>query len=61
MSRMPMTAFRLDNEHRQLLELTAQHERLSMADTVRRAIRFYAASVGVKLPQAKRAKKPTTK
>jgi uncharacterized protein (DUF1778 family) len=43
----PLFNLRLDDEDRALLEAVATHEKLTKSDVVRRAIRFYAARLGV--------------
>lgn len=47
--RTALTAIRFDDEDRDLLEACAQAEKLTKADTLRRALRIYAAQLGVKL------------
>ncbi len=45
---------RMDAEDRALLEATAAHEKLTMSDIIRRAVREYAARLGVKVPKGKK-------
>jgi hypothetical protein len=52
--RDPLMNVRLDDEDRALLEAVAAHEKLSKSDIIRRAIREYAARLGVKLPKPKK-------
>lgn len=44
----------MDDEDRALLEATAAHEKLTMSDIIRRAVREYAARLGVKAPKKAR-------
>jgi hypothetical protein len=44
------TAARLDPEDEQLLVAVAKAEKLTMSDTIRRAIRHYAKFLGVSQP-----------
>jgi uncharacterized protein (DUF1778 family) len=53
----PITAFRLDAVHRELLDACAAAEFTTRTDTIRRAIRAYADQLGVKLP-TKRKRTP---
>jgi len=56
----PLTAFRLDDHHRALLEACAQAEFSTKVEVIKRAIRAYADQLGVTSnPQPKR--KPKTK
>ena len=50
-------AVRLDKDDEALLNSVAEHERLSMADTLRRAIREFAKSVGVGAPKRPKREK----
>lgn len=52
MKEAPLFNFRLDDDDRALLEALAAHEKLTRSDVVRRAIRAYAAQLGVKAPKA---------
>jgi len=45
---IPHFAVRLDDEDRALLEAISKREKLSKSDIIRRAIRAYAAELGVK-------------
>ena len=58
----PLIALRLDAEDRALLEECAQHEKLTKSDILRRALRAYAASLGVEPTKSARPKpKPKPK
>jgi len=52
--RDPLINVRMDDEDRALLEALAAHEKLSKSDIIRRAIRKYAAELGVKIPKPKK-------
>lgn len=57
----PLLSFRFDADDRALLEACSAHEKLSKSDIVRRALREYAAKLGV-APEPKRPKaKPKPK
>lgn len=43
-------AVRLDKNDEALLNAIAEHERLSVADSMRQAIRHFAKSIGVEVP-----------
>lgn len=55
--RTPPVIVRMDDEDRALLEATAAHEKLTMSDIIRRAVREYAKRVGVEQPKPKRRTK----
>jgi hypothetical protein len=57
--RTALTAVRFDGEDRQLLADCAAAEKLTIADTLRRALRHYAKHLGVKLKR-RRAKRPAS-
>ena len=50
----PTRAVRLDDEDAALLAAAATYEKLSLSDTMRRAIRHYAKALGV-APQEQKA------
>lgn len=52
--RDPVFAVRLDEEHQAILEALTAHERLGKSDVFRRALRFYAEKLGIKLPKPKK-------
>lgn len=54
--RYPLINIRLDDEDRALLDATMAHEKLTRSDIIRRAIREYAARLGVKVPKKGRGK-----
>jgi uncharacterized protein (DUF1778 family) len=51
-----MFALRLDEEDRALAEAAAKAEKLNLSDSIRRAIRHYAAHLGVKQPKPAKKK-----
>lgn len=53
----PHFAIRLDAEDRALLEAAAAKEKLTLSDTMRRAIRTYALSLGVQAEPPKRGRR----
>jgi DNA-binding FadR family transcriptional regulator len=55
--RTPLTAFRLDDEHKELLEACASKERLPKSEALRRAIRAYADMLGVAKDETVRPRK----
>jgi uncharacterized protein (DUF1778 family) len=52
----PHFALRLDDEDRALLRAVAAKEKLSMSDILRRALRAYAATLGITPESVKRSK-----
>ena len=54
--RTALTAIRFDDEDRELLAACSAAEKLTKADTLRRALRLYADHLGVKLKK-RRAKR----
>jgi len=49
----PNVNLRLDNEDLKLLQEAAKVEKLTRSDTIRRAIRAYAKTLGIELQQSK--------
>jgi hypothetical protein len=49
-----LTAVRLDAHHRSLLEACAEAEFTTKVDVIKRALRMYADSLGVKAPGRRR-------
>lgn len=52
--RHPGVIVRMDPEDRALLDATSRAEKLSMSDVLRRALRAYAANLGIKVPKPKK-------
>ena len=52
---------RLDDEDRALLDACAAKEKLTKSDILRRALRDYAAKLGVTVKPARTRRKPKTK
>ena len=52
--RNPLINVRLDDEDRALLQAVVAHEKLTRSDIIRRAIREYAARLGVKVPKGRK-------
>jgi hypothetical protein len=48
-----MKAIRFDSEDEQILKACCDHEKLSLSDTVRRAVRAYAKQLGIETPSPK--------
>jgi len=55
----PHIGLRLDEEDRALLDACSAHEKLSKSDVLRRALRAYAKTLGVKAEPKARATKKT--
>jgi uncharacterized protein (DUF1778 family) len=52
---------RLDEQDKALIEAVAAHERTSISEILRRAVRLFAKSIGVEQPEVKstgRARRP---
>lgn len=54
MSELELVNVKLDAEDRALLVACSKREKLTMSDVLRRALRAYAAALGVKAPRRKR-------
>lgn len=57
----PHIGLRLDDEDRALLEACAAREKLSKSDILRRALRAYAAGLGVTAEPERKRPKPKRK
>jgi hypothetical protein len=57
----PHIGLRLDAEDRAVLEACSKHEKLSKSDILRRALRAYAASLGLEAKPKRGRSKPRTK
>jgi Ribbon-helix-helix protein, copG family len=58
----PLLSFRFDAEDRALLDACSAHEKLTKSDIVRRALREYAAKLGVTAEEPKpQRRKPKRK
>lgn len=56
MDTRPLFNFRLDEEDRALLDALAAAEKLTRSDVLRRAMRMYAAQLGIKAPKSKKGR-----
>lgn len=52
----PLFNMRLDARDRALLDALVEHERLTKSDVMRRAMRHYAAHLGIKEPKPAKKK-----
>lgn len=53
--------FRIDAEDRALLDAVSEFDKLSRGDVLRRALRAYAAQLGVKVPKVEPKKRAAKK